>query len=86
MTQAKRTRTVGQWLSFAMLVGALGLFSFVCLPSLAELSPVRDRMELNDAKQIDGGATFYTDQPFLEKLLTENELKRDGNGTSTHDR
>ena len=75
MTQTKQTQSKRQWGSFALLVVGLGVFSFFGLPALATLSPVKARIELNDAKQINGGATFYTDQPFLEKLLAENELK-----------
>ena len=58
-----------------MLVTALGAFSFVGLPSLAELTPVKNRIKLNEAKQINGGATFYTDQPFLEELLAKQEAE-----------
>ena len=74
MTQTKQTLSK-RWGSFALSTAALGVFSFVGLPVLAELSPVRARIEFNNAKQINGGATFYTDQPFLEKLLAENETK-----------
>ena len=77
MTQTKQTQSKRQWGSFALLVVALGVLSFVGLPVLASLSPVKARIEFNEAKQINGGATFYTDQPFLEKLLAENEAKPD---------
>ena len=84
MTQTKQTQ-YKRWGSFALLVVALGVFSFVGLPALAELSPVKARIELNEAKQINGGATFYTDQPFLEKLLAESELRTGSEATSTLD-
>ena len=84
MTHAKQIPSARQWGSFALLAGAVVALSFVGLPSLAELTPVRLRMELNNAKQIDGGATFYTDQPFLEKLLAENENPWDSKVASTY--
>ena len=86
MIEAHQNQSMGKWLSFAMLTAALGMVSFVGLPSLAKLSPVKDRMELYEANQINGGATFYTDQPFLEKLLAEHEMKSDGKGMSTNNR
>ena len=86
MIQAKQNRSLGQWGMFVALVGGLAVLSFVGLPSLADFSPVKARMELNAAKQINGGATFYTDQPFLEELLARNEAKPKSKGRSTHDR
>jgi len=86
MIQAKRNRSAGQWGTFISSVCGLAVLSFIGLPSLAEFSPVKDRMELNAAKQINGGATFYTDQPFLEKLLAQNEAESNSTGKSTHGR
>ena len=73
MNERKRMQIISQWFTFAIMVSVLGVFSFLVLPSLARLSPVKNRMDLNEAKQINGGATFYTDQPFLEELLAKRE-------------
>ena len=56
-----------------VIVSLFAMLCFVVLPSLANLAPVKARMELNNAKRIDGGATFYTDLPFLEELLSQRE-------------
>lgn len=46
---------------------------FVVLPALAEIPAVKQRIDFNNQRQIDGGATFYTDQPFLESVIAERE-------------
>jgi hypothetical protein len=86
MIQEKQNRSAGKWSSFIALVLGLIVLSFIGLPSLAEISSVKDRIELNEAKKINGGATFYTDQPFLEKVLARYETRSISKESSTDDR
>ena len=56
-----------------LLSAALTFLAFVVLPWASTLPPVQSRIEFNNERQINGGATFYTDHAFLMDLLAERE-------------
>ena len=68
-----RGAVTGNRLSFAIAVLLLLATVFVVLPGLSKVPGVRQRIDFNDEYQIDGGATFYTDQPFMEEILARRE-------------
>lgn len=59
-----------------LILACLGTLAFVTLPWLSTLPTVKARIDFNQQHNIDGGATFYTDQPFLVDLLAQQENKR----------
>lgn len=58
---------------FVLISAALAFLAFVVLPWASTLPPVQARIDINNENQINGGATFYTDQVFLMNLLAERE-------------
>ena len=59
-----------------VLVGlCLAVFAFQTLPWLSTLPTVKARIDFNQKHNINGGATFYTDQPFLVELIAKQECK-----------
>lgn len=47
--------------------------AFALLPWMATLPAVQGRIEFNNERKIDGGATFYTDHDFMTDLLMARE-------------
>ena len=61
----------------ALISVTLGFLAFVAFPWASTLPPVQARIKFNNEKQINGGATFYTEHPFLMNLLAEREACKD---------
>ena len=55
----------------------VAVIAFYVLPWAATLPSVRERIRFNEQRQIDGGATFYTDQDFLMDLLEKRETGKE---------
>ncbi len=70
--------TIWPWVGLLGWISLLTSFCFAILPGLAELPSVQSRMDLNVARGIDGGATFYTELDFLRARL----LRRESTGPS----
>lgn len=64
-------------IKFLFATAFIGFVAFVLLPWLATLPAVQARIEFHEQRNIDAGATFYTDQPFLTELLLQNEQRQD---------
>jgi len=73
----KRLAYTKQLIGLVWISSVCAVAAFVVLPWLATLPAVPARIDFNDQRKIDGGATFYTDHEFMADLLLAKECKRD---------
>jgi len=73
----KQPTSTQRLIGLVLISSVIAVAAFVVLLWLATLPAVQARIDFNDDRKINGGATFYTDHEFLTDLLLAKESKRD---------